>query len=415
MAVAKWRGDAQPVAQVTTLTVGGTAANGQIYTATINRKEVAYTANGSDTNATIAAALAAALAASTLAEFQEATWTHPGSGAVITGTAATAGVPFTVTGGATGTGSLTPSTTTASKGPNHVDDVDNWSTGALPVDATDSIVIEGNVGSLLYGLTALAAVEPTSFTVRASFTGRIGLPDRNQSGYAEYRDLALVLDDNPPVTIGDGEGDGSDLIRLAVGEGSSAIVVRKTGRRPNDAPAALILTTSSGNNTLAVFSGDVAVAPLAGQTAEFATVTCGAGDSATADAPTVLLGSGTTVATSATVNAGTLTSFTTIPQLYQQSGTHVQAGGTLTNVRNDGGTTIYKSTGTTTLGTFRGPNARCDCRQDSRARTFTDSEFTGGAALLDPAETIAFTNPATFDRESLLASDIGRRFTLDRA
>lgn len=100
-----WRGDAPAVSQVNTITVGGTAAAGQQYAVTINGKSVPYSASNTDTNSTIAAALQALLAACTIPEFQEVTWTAVN--AVITGTAANPGVPFTQTSSATGTGTLT--------------------------------------------------------------------------------------------------------------------------------------------------------------------------------------------------------------------------------------------------------------------------------------------------------------------
>src|SRR5262245_47220947 len=114
MATRRWRGDAPKTAQVNTVTVGGTAANGQVYSVTINAKLVAYTANGSDTNNTIAAALKALLAASVIPEFAEVTWTVATN--VITGTAKTAGRPFVNTSAATGTGTLVTATATANSG-----------------------------------------------------------------------------------------------------------------------------------------------------------------------------------------------------------------------------------------------------------------------------------------------------------
>lgn len=100
-----WLGSAPAVAQVNTITVGGTPASGQQYAVTINGKSVTYTATGGDTNITIATALQLLLAASAIDEFNDATWTNP-SNAVILGTSRTAGQPFTSTSSATGTGTL---------------------------------------------------------------------------------------------------------------------------------------------------------------------------------------------------------------------------------------------------------------------------------------------------------------------
>ncbi len=130
MATNSWRGDYQPIAQVTTVTVGGTPANGQIYTVTINSKFVKYTATGGDTNSTIGTALLALLQACTFAEFTEITWT--GVTTVITATSRVAGTPFTLSSSATGTGTFVNATTTSATGPNQVDEANNWTLGRVP-------------------------------------------------------------------------------------------------------------------------------------------------------------------------------------------------------------------------------------------------------------------------------------------
>jgi phage tail sheath gpL-like len=71
MTIVRWRGDAPAVKQVIAVTVGGTPANGQVYTVTWNGSSVAYTAGDGDTNASIAAALQARLAATELAEVRD--------------------------------------------------------------------------------------------------------------------------------------------------------------------------------------------------------------------------------------------------------------------------------------------------------------------------------------------------------
>lgn len=106
MSTIRWTGNAPAVAQVNTITVGGAAALAQIYTVTINGKSVSYTALNTDTNTLIATGLYTALIASQIPEFLEITWTNPSAGVVL-GTATTAGVVFTQTSSASGTGTLT--------------------------------------------------------------------------------------------------------------------------------------------------------------------------------------------------------------------------------------------------------------------------------------------------------------------
>ena len=98
MATRIWRGDAVDIAQVVTVQVTADDSS-TTYTITINNKDVSVAGSGVDVDTT-AAALQAALDASTIPEFAEVTWTVATD--TITGTADTAGKPFTATSSATG-------------------------------------------------------------------------------------------------------------------------------------------------------------------------------------------------------------------------------------------------------------------------------------------------------------------------
>src|ERR1700731_1558326 len=96
MSVNQWRGDSLPVSQIDTYTIG-TATSGDTYGVTINNITIFYTAGVSDTTAIITTNLTTLLAAANNPpEFLEVTWTSDGV-SVITGTAATPGVPFVAT------------------------------------------------------------------------------------------------------------------------------------------------------------------------------------------------------------------------------------------------------------------------------------------------------------------------------
>lgn len=96
------------VAQVNTVTVGGTIVDGQIYTITINGTPFAYTAVvPTDDNAAVATALRTAINAGSEPV------TASGASTAVVLTADVAGTPFTVTVSATGTGTLTNVATTA--------------------------------------------------------------------------------------------------------------------------------------------------------------------------------------------------------------------------------------------------------------------------------------------------------------
>ncbi|HEY1188817.1 MAG TPA: hypothetical protein VGE74_14275, partial [Gemmata sp.] len=282
MATNKWRGDYLARAQVVTLVVGS-ATSGHTFVTTINGKSVTVTAGTGETTSTVASAIQAALSAADAPEFKEVTWSV--DTATVTGTAATAGVPFTVTKSGTGTYALT--TITTSTGPNHADEPHNWSLGALP-GAGDDVVVDVPV-DLLYGWENLPAAAFNSLRITAAFEANLGLPRRNPGGYAEYRQRFWALDTAVPLEIGAGDGQGPKRCHIQIDTALSA-VVHKTGQRQSqNEPVVNFVGASSG--TLSVASGDVGLAGDDGALA--CTVTTAAVDG---DA-TLTVGSGATATT----------------------------------------------------------------------------------------------------------------------
>lgn len=407
MATTIWRGSAQAVAQVTTVTIGGTAAIGQVYSVTIGTKTLSFTA-ANTSNSDIATGLQAVLAASTIPEFAEITWTV--ASAVVTGTAATPGKPFTLSSGATGTGSATASTTTANSGPNCWDVALNWDTEAVPVDGDDVVLERSSIG-IYYGL-GQSSVDLVSLTIDSTYTGDIGLPDYASSGYFEYRARKLAIGATT-VTIGQGSGAGSGRIRLNLGTGQTAVTVHNTGVSRDANTAALQLEGTHASNTLSILKGDVGSAVAAGETATWATIRTGYIDSENTDVR-LQLGAGCTL-TTLTLGGGQVTTQSALTTVTMTGGTLTHLAGTITTLTVDAGTVYYQSSGTLTTGTFRTKAARLDVSRDLRARTITNLTVTKGASLHDPEKTITFTNPYTTDRESLLASDLGAQFSLQRS
>lgn len=404
MAVNRWRGDSAETAQVVTLVVGSTTA-GHTFVTTMNGKSITYTAGGAETTSTIATAIQALLAASEIPEFAEVTWTV--STATVTGTAANPGVPFTVSESGTGTYTLT--TVTANSGPNDAGVTGNWSLGALPTTG-DDVLIDGGP-DLLWGLDALSAAVYGSLKVKASFTGSVGLPFRNESGdYVEYRTRFFPVGSAVPVVVGEGEGSGPTRVKLAVSTALDA-VVHLTGDRQADAePVCEIQGCSSG--TLVVARGDVGLA--ADDNTLAATVTTATVDN---DA-TLVIGPGATVTTLNQRVEATVDAYGTVTTLNIEGGTAVLFV-VPTTITADGGTADIRGTGTVTTVTARGqddgqPPPRVECGNNPRAKTFTNSSFTGGAVLWDPDKTVTFTNAATFDHASLMASHLGKRLSLTR-
>ncbi|AWM38128.1 hypothetical protein GobsT_37790 [Gemmata obscuriglobus] len=409
MATNSWLGDYPARARAVRLTVGGTVGAGDTVGYTIGGVRVAAVAAPGDDKPALAQKLYNALSATADPRFREVSWAYADGDAFVSGAAATAGVPFAGTASGTGTTTLTETELVASTGPSHADEPRNWSLGVLP-GATHDVVVDVPV-PLLYGWENVAAAAFASLRIKAAFESQLGLPRRNEAGYIEYRQRFWVIATAVPVEIGEGDGQGPTRCNIQVTNALSA-VVHKTGQRPGaTAPPVNFVGASSG--TLAVAAGDVGLASDDDTTG--CTVTTLAVDGAAA----LTVGKGATV-TTANQTGGTLIGFGTVV-------THNFAGGDATlykaptTVTADGGagTLDCRFTGTAATVTFRGQgegqaSPTCVCDNDPRPRTFASASFTGGAALRDPDKSVTFTNPATFDRTSLKASDLGSRFSLQR-
>jgi hypothetical protein len=394
MGTKRWRGDAPAVAQVVTITLTAYDVT-TIYSVTMNGKSVSVIGQGGTVNTT-ATALQTALAASTIPELAEVTWTV--NTATITGTAKTAGTPFTATSSATGgTGTIgAVTTTTTSSGPNDWSVAANWDTGAVPVTG-DDVYVENSASSILYGLLQ-SAVTLNSLHIRATFTGTIGLPRVNGTGtkaYFEYRTAYLTIGATT-LNIGNGAGAGSGRVKINVGANQCTCNVYNTGSTAeSNVPSFLFLGTHAAN-AMNVNKGNVGIANFAGEVATVATLQVGyvtnqAGDS------TVYCGSGCTLTTIDCLGGATTinSNVTTATVL---GGTLTVAGGTWTTLNAWGGKTFCKSTGVFATSNI-GSGATLDCSQDMRAKTFTNVTINKGGSFLAPNDPrgaspeIVFTNP----------------------
>lgn len=406
MTVQIWRGDAPALAQVNALTVGGTAALGQTYAATINGKSVTYTATGADTNATIATALLALLQASTVPEFLEVTWAA-GASAVVTGTATTAGKPFTQTSAASGTGSLATATTVTGAGPNDVGVAANWSSGTLPATG-DTIVFDSSTVDALYNLSALAAVYPAAVTINASYNGKVGLPSYNGS-YYEYRPQYLQLQGcSGNVNVGYGAGQGSGRVKLDLQTTNAWAVNVEGTSSPADSALgvqqALLLKGGKAGCTLCVNKGTVGVAALPGESATVPTLNVGYVSQVQGDA-TVFCGAGAAL-TAVNQAGGTLTLQGNVTTFTQTAGVCYQLAGTIATATVEG--TLYaQAPGTfaTTVNVTGG--GRLDCAQDMRSRACTNPiALYAGASLNDPFGTLFAGGPTAFKTVECTLADV---------
>jgi hypothetical protein len=399
MATLRWLGRAAAVAQVTTLTVGGTVEAGDLFIVTVNGKaiSVAATTTSTTTTATEVYTALAALTDSVYPEFAEFTVTNPSAG-VVTLTGDTAGLPFTVTatttesnGGAADAQTFIAATTTAATGPNHWDAAANWDTGSAPTTG-DTVYIENSDTDILYGLDQ-NAVTLAALYVRQSFTGTIGLPEVHTGGaadYPEYRDTYLKISATI-LTVGDGPGQGSGRIKINTGSVATTLTVNGLGTpAEQDIPAMLWKGTDS-TNIVRVYKGTFAAAWLGTDAANIATLNVGYQTSQASDVA-VYCGN-VTFATAISQEGGTLVLNTGVTTLTTKGGNLlIQGAGAYTTINNWGSRIAYRGTGAVTTLNL-GVGSSMDYAQDMRARTVTNTNVYGSVTIFDPFTTVTFTNP----------------------
>lgn len=408
MATKYWKGTATAVAQVSTATVTAYDA-ATTYTITIGagNNTVAISAPGTTDAAGTAAALRTAWNAST----------HPycsgvtagGSGAAVTLTADTAGVPFTVAssvaGGAGTFGAF--SATTASAGPNDWSTAANWSDLAVPVN-NDTVIFENNAVNVCWGLDQ-NAVDLTELRIEQSYTGKIGL-DRTR--FATTSDGATTDTSRPEyredyLIIGWTTGKIGEAPGIASSAGSSRLKLK------NDYAGAST-TTVYATASAASESGLPAVRLLLGHaSADLIVRSAPGGVGVACDEPAETSTAGTiTVTDTTTTSKVTVGAGTTLTNLIQQGGTNTVQGlaATLTKLEVSGGSVELRGDYTiTTLDLYKG--SIDDKHVKSGGNAVTTANLYGGSLNLQgtaAARTYATTN---FYAGQLLADEAYCTFT----
>lgn len=425
MALKTWQGRALAVPQITTLTVGGAPVIGDTVWVEINRRRATYTVLASPTTAIMAAGLYAAIQALITAgvapEFAEITWSDPSATAAsaFTGTSATAGQPFTLTVGVTGTVTLGQAATQAATGPNHFDNAANFDTNSVLVAADDLLVPAGSP-DILYGLTQATALALGTVKILG---GNVGLPDRTGSNasdptsYVEYRNKSLEFASATAVHIGDGTN-APDFCRVKI-TGAVSTPIRVNSGAGTSSENAILLSAAAGTaHALTVVGNSVGVALMSGEVMEISTLrvgtegpegSFGAGDSD----PTMTLSSGVTIA-AGRMYGGTVRSDATFTALTIIDGEWNQDGGTPGTVSATDSAGAYRYTGNASHGviTGRGAGVVFDFSGDSRGFTLASgSSITEGAAIYNP-QRINCTPTFTIDKESVAASQLGNSINL---
>jgi trimeric autotransporter adhesin len=420
MATVIWKGDAQPIAQVTRCTLAGTIEASDNFTITIGSKSVALVA-GSTSAATVAAAIVAAwnaLASGQYPEFASIVASDAGGGAFDL-TAKTPGVPFVVAlattesgGGASDSQTFTQLTITPASGGGFWSIGANWSTGIVPANG-DDVVIQNSANPILYGLDQ-SAVTLASLTIDQNFTGTIGLPRANAAGYVEYRDQYLKIGATA-IVVGRGEGAGSARIKIDTLAVQTTFSLLNSGTPAENGAKAVLWKGTHASNALQISKGSFAAADFAGETATIAVLKEGYRTNIANDSD-VRLGPGCTLATCAITKLGGLletnSSFSSLTQTGGETVIGAGAPGTLTV---NGGAVRYKSSSGCTAATV-GSGGELDFRQDLQSRTVANTTLRKGASLRDPGKTVTFTNPIAIACDlGDVTLDLGNTFNLQRS
>ena len=328
-----WRGSAAAVAQVDTLTVGGTVEADDVFIITMTDEnkvtEALSVVAGSTVKATVAATIVAAFNASTHYMFIPITALAVDE--TVTLTADTAGVPFyaaaTTTesgGGAQDDQTFVRAATTANSGPHDWNTQANWydteGDGDLPgSEAADTVYVEGDSAAnaiIKYGLNQSAVTLLTALYVTRAQIGENGQDGRPPT-YLEID--ATTGDINYPT--GPGTARHSAPVNINFSDAASTITVHDSGtNNPTTEPAVNILANEATTDVY-VKKGIVGVAIHSGETATIDILNVSYVSNRTGDAK-VFVGAGLTlddivqdggnielscgVATLATITGGTL-------------------------------------------------------------------------------------------------------------
>lgn len=351
-------------AQVVTVTLTGYDAT-TTYKITIGNITVSVLGVGG-TVATTAAALLTALTNSQAGEFLEVTWSV--NSATITGTAVTAGTPFTATssvsGGAGTIGSVT--TTTVNKSPSDFGDSVNWDT--FPVSG-DSLVIENCNIPILWNLDALSAIDIADAKIRGTFTEAAALPKHNADGdYEEYRPTEMTFGTCTALYQVEANGLQPGSRKFNVGANACTAQFFGAGNGAIGSEVTWFRGTNAAN-VVRINGASVAIAPISSMTAVIATLAMIAGAVARC-------GPGAGTLATVTLDASTLDVQTPITTLTAQGGSNIlcRQAMTIGTANLYGSTLIYNSSGTITtltLGSQVSAGA-IDFSGDTRAVTITN-------------------------------------------
>lgn len=446
-----WRGDAQPVSQVTTLTPANVEV-GDIFTVTINRKDIAVTATAA-TVANVVSLLVTAIGQydNAIAEFKEVSASVGTTNGVTTHvvvTGPTDGKPFTMTSAATNGGAFTVTVETATEGSAAVNEkqrivlpgpptggtftltFDGQTTGAIAYNAsaatvTAALVALSNIGAADVTTTLNAAQDWTVEFVAGLAATNVPLMTGNGASLTGAGSIAVATTTQGAVGTNEVQTvavpDTTTLWSIIFGGDSSAFHVSPTTVSAATLQASLEGMASIGAGNISVSKVDdgttttftlTFTGALGYQNVAECTVT---GTDVTVDTTTEGSASGTNEVQTITINnaptGGTFTltfsGQTTAAQPYNETDANVQADLEALSTIGAGNITVVR-TGSGTLSapyvytcTFAGTLAQTDVAQI----TATATSLTGGAvniatvqaaaAAVNEVETVTLDNGPT--------------------
>ncbi len=403
MPIIRWLGSAPAVAQVDTITPGGTIEIGDIFILTVTGLDGtthAITFAATDTTvANVTAGMEAAWNASTNSLATPITATDNTTN--LTLTADVAGDAFTVAATTTEANgdpadaqTFVLAATTASSGPKHWDTLANWSTGALPGGgAGEDIFIENSDVEILYGLDQSGIANTlTSLSIGKSFTGVIG--SNGSAGiagaYLQIKATTVKIGQH----FGPGSPIGSGRIKLDLGATATTVTVDAMATSLDDSKPALRLKMASTTSNLFVNRGTVGLAYEAGETSSVGVVKVGYISNVSSDAD-LSIGDGVTFGgtNSLTITGGDTTLPVAVTTITQSAGiliitgsgattTMKMTGGTLTTTSSGNITTLkvqggtFTGDGTGTIGTATISNSTVTLKETGNITTLTGSSGT---------------------------------------
>lgn len=210
----------------------------------------------------------------------EVSWTN--NGTTLDAESAVDGLWFKFTASATGGDSWAIATQTEGKGPNILTDPNNWSGGAIPSNG-NTLIFHRTNAEIKYDLDAWAANTYAAVYFEA-FSGTLGLPFKNTTGYAEYRPRYFKAGmTSCRVGLVNGLGINSGLIRLDTSSIQTNLLVMGGGTPVENGVEAVVWKGTHASNVVNALRGSVGIATERGDSATVATLNVGYIDSPSSD------------------------------------------------------------------------------------------------------------------------------------